>query len=235
MPRISALAGLMLFVVACGGTPSANSIATVGPSSSATAAPSVAATPAASQAAPSTTPAASPSTAAGYSTKTFGTAIDFVAPAFVPAEPTEESDHFMTFVADDNSVAIRFLRPVVVYTPGSSTTSPVPADYVGYLLGQTDHGATFADRADITVDGRKATVVTATTGQSINGSLGCPDAGMTAEDCFGLQPEFYMRLAVVATDSGPLLIWLRSGTEATDDVAAAKDRFEQVLAGVRFR
>ena len=231
MPRITALAGLMLCVVACGGTQSASSIATVGPSSAATAAPSLTASPAA----PSTTPAASPSTTAGYSTKTFGTPIDFVAPAFVPAKPTEESDHFMTFVADDNSVAIRFLQPVVVYLPGSSTTAPVPADYVPYLLGQTDHGATFADRTDTTVDGRKATVVTATTSQSINGSLGCPEKDMTAEDCFGLQPEFSLRLAVVTTDSGPLLIWLRSGAEVTDDVAAANDRFEQVLAGVRFR
>ena len=231
MPRITAIAGVMLCVVACGGSPSGSSVATAGSSSAATAAPSVAATPAA----PSTRPAASPSAAAGYSTTTFGTPIDFVVPSFVPAEPTEESGHFMTFVADDNSVAIRFLQPVVVYTPGSSTTSPLPTDYVSYLLGQTDHGATFADRADITVDGHKATVVTATTGRSINGSLGCPETGMTAEDCFGLQPEFYMRLAVVATDGGPLLIWLRSGAEVTDDVAAAKDRFEQVLAGVRFR
>ena len=229
MPRTTALAGLMLCVVACGGTPAASSVATAGSSSAATAAPSVVATPAA----PATTPSASAT--AGYSTTTFGTPIDFMAPAFVPAEPTEESPHFMTFVADDNSVAIRFLQPVVVYTPGSSTTSPVPADYVAYLLGQTDHGATFADRADITVDGHKATVVTATTGRSINGSLGCPDTSMTAEDCFGLQPEFYMRLAVVTTDGGPLLIWLRSGAEVTDDVAAATDRFEQVLAGVHFR
>ena len=231
MPRITALAGLMLCVAACGGSSSASSIPTAGPPSAATAAPSVADT----AAAPSAAPSATSSTAAGYATRAFGTPIDFVVPAFVPAEPAEESDHFMTWVADDNSVAIRFLQPVVVYAPGSSTTSSVPPDYVGYLLGQTDHGATFADRADITVDGHKTTVVTATTGQSIDGSLGCPDTGITADDCFGLQPEYSLRLAVVTTDSGPLLIWLRTGAEVTDDVAAAKDRFEQVLAGVRFR
>jgi hypothetical protein len=231
MPRITALAGLTLLVIACGGTPSGGSIATAGPSVVATSAPSVAPTPAA----PSATASVLPSTAGAYSTRTFGTPIEFSAPAFVPSEPSDESDHFMTWVADDESVAIRFLQPVVVYAPGSSTTSAVPTDYIAYLLGQADHGATFADRADTTVDGHKATVLTATTGRSIDGSLGCPETGMTAEDCFGLQPEFYMRLAVVTTDAGPLLIWLRSAADAPADIAAAKDRFEQVLAGVRFR
>ena len=102
------------------------------------------------------------------------------------------------------------------------------------MLGQTANGGHFAERADTTVDGRPATVLTATTSQSLDGSLGCPDTGISAADCFGLQPEVIARLAVITTDHGPLLIWLRNSVDKNPDMTAETERFAQFLAGVHF-
>ncbi len=169
-----------------------------------------------------------------YSTRYLDPPLDLILPDFLDKKPSEETAHFVTWGAPDGSVAVRVLRPVAVYTPGSTTTSPVPTDYVTYLLGLTAHGAHFEDRVDTKVDGHDATIVSGTTDESIDGSMGCPETGMTAGDCFGLQPEFALRLAVIATDKGPLLIWLRSNADAPSDVAASPSRFDSFLDGLHF-
>ena len=169
-----------------------------------------------------------------YSTKLLDPPLDFDLPSFLDTTPGDEGAAFVTWGSPDGSVAVRVLRPVVVYAPGATTTSPVPAEYVKYLIGQADHGAHFVDRVETKVDGHDASVLTATTGQSIDGSLGCPGTGIDADKCFGLQPEFSLRMAVITTDKGPLLIWLRSRSDATSDLAAATERFDSFLRGVHF-
>jgi hypothetical protein len=169
-----------------------------------------------------------------YSTKFLDPPLDIDLPSFLDTTPSDEGATFVTWGSPDGSVAVRVLRPVVVYAPGATTTSPVPAAYVQYLLGQADHGAHLVDRVDTKVDGHDATVLTGTSDQSIDGSLGCPDTGIKADKCFGLQPEFSLRIAVITTDKGPLLIWLRSNGDATADLAAATGRLNSFLRGVHF-
>lgn len=169
-----------------------------------------------------------------YSTKYFTTPVDVAVPSWLEATPTDDTAHFVTFGSSDGGRKLRILSPVVVYPPGSSTATPVPADYVSYLLGQTANGGHFTERVDTKVGGQPATVLTATTDQSLDGSMGCPETGISPADCFGLQPEVIARLAVITTDRGPLLIWLRNDVEKHPDMKAETQRFAQFLAGVHF-
>jgi hypothetical protein len=169
-----------------------------------------------------------------YSTRFFDPPLDIDLPSFLDPTPSDEAAHLVSWGSPDGSVAVRVLRPVVVYAPGATTTSPVPTDYVQYLLAQADHSGHFVDQMDTKVDGHQATVLTGTTDEPIDGAIGCPDTGTTADKCFGLQPEFALRLAVIATDQGPVLIWLRSNADAAADVAAASKRLDSFLGGVHF-
>jgi hypothetical protein len=76
--------------------------------------------------------------------------------------------------------------------------------------------------------------MTAATDQALDGSLGCPDNGLSAEDCFGLQPDVVLRIAVVDTPNGPLLIWLRLPADPAPDLTTAAHDFDGLLAGIRF-
>jgi hypothetical protein len=181
----------------------------------------------------SVTSAAAP-TGTTYSTKYFTTPVDVSVPSWLEPNPTVDTANFVTFGSSDSSRALRILRPVIVYAPGSSTAEPIPKDYVSYLLGQAANGGHFDERVDTTVDGHHAVVVTASTDQPLDGSLGCPETGITPADCFGLQPELVLRLAVITTDHGPLLIWLRNSPDNNPDMKAETERFDQILAGIRF-
>ena len=99
----------------------------------------------------------------------------------------------------------------------------------GYALAQEQPGIGVVS----TLIG-EATVARGTTTQPLDGTMGCPGTGISAEDCFGLQPEFAIRIAVVSTKAGPLLIWLRNGADATADVSAARARLDELLAGMQF-
>jgi hypothetical protein len=169
-----------------------------------------------------------------YSTRFFDPPLNIDLPSFLDPIPSDEAAHFVSWGSPDGSVAVRVLRPVVVYPPGATTTSPVPTNYVPYLLGQAAHGGHLVDQSDIEVGGHEATVLTATTDEPIDGAIGCPDTGITADKCFGLQPEFALRIAIIATDQGPVLIWLRSNADAAADVAAASERLDSFLGGVHF-
>ena len=138
----------------------------------------------------------------------------------------------MTWQSPTVDRAVRFLIPVNVYRPGGTGPTPSPPDYLHYLLAQTDHGAHFADQTQTTVDGKPATIVTATVDHSLDGSLGCPDTVTPAHECFGLQPDLVLRIAVVDTGTTPLLIWLRgpAGTDMTADNAS----FAETLTTIRF-
>ena len=131
---------------------------------------------------------------------------------------------------------MRFLLPVDVYVPGDTEASPPPDDYLTYLLGQSEDGATFSDQSETTVDGLPATLVTATVEDSLDGSLGCPAEDVAADECYGLQPDVTVRMAVIDAGDSTLLAWLRhSGTEEDGDATGEFAAFEDMLASVSFR
>jgi len=186
----------------------------------------------------STKPAASSSTSTpagpSYSTRAFTLPLDIALPSFLKPAPDEDSAHFVTFGSVDDTKAIRILSPVALYRPNASATSAIPSDYVGYLTGLGARGAQITDRVDTKVDGHTAAIFTARTAKELNGTLGCPTTGMSADDCFGIQPDLALRIAVIDTGKGPLLIWLRLALENRPDLAAEIARFNAFLAGVRF-
>ncbi len=57
---------------------------------------------------------------------------------------------------------------------------------------------------------------------------------MTAGDCWGLQPDVVLRIAVVPAGDKMLLVWLRGNAYATAEFTARLDSFEQMLASIRF-
>ena len=90
----------------------------------------------------------------------------------------------------------------------------------------------FEDVVETTVDGLPATIVTGTTdGGHLDGSLGCQEQGLAAEDCFGLQPDLILRLAVFETDAGPLLVWVRD-IRGADDRDLEYESFDEMLASL---
>src|SRR4249919_1377765 len=106
------------------------------------------------------TPSSSASpTLPAYSTKYFTTPVDVAVPSWLDPTPSDDTAHFVTFGSSDGSRALRLLSPVVVYPPGSSTATPIPKDYLSYLLGQAANGGHFAERADNKVDGHPAVVL----------------------------------------------------------------------------
>ena len=180
------------------------------------------------------TAATGPVTATGsaYTTKTFEMPIDVTVPGWLPAEPTVEKLDFVTWEAPDGARAVRVLLPVAVYPPGSAGATAPPKDYLAFLLGQTDQGAHFTDQTKTTVGGRPATIVTATADKPLEGSIGCPAASMTAPDCFGLQPDLNLRIAVIGTGDKTLLVWLRNNVGV--DERMELESFDQMLSSIRF-
>ena len=168
-----------------------------------------------------------------YATKAFNIPFDVTLPGWLDATPSVEQPNFVTWQSPTVHRAVRVLVPVTIYPPdGTGPTSP-PADYLDYLLAQTDRGAHFTDQTKATVGDKPATIVTATVDDSLDGSLGCPDNTTAAHDCFGLQPEVVLRIAVVDTGTTPLLIWLRG--DIGTDMTTANESFAELLASIHFR
>jgi hypothetical protein len=159
---------------------------------------------------------------------------DVTPPSWLAAKPVTEQPHFVTWDAPDLP-AVRFLAPVSVYGPGEHDDAAVPTDYLPYLLDQASHGAHFSDQTTTSVGGQPATLLTATTRTSLDGSLGCPTVRTPAADCFGLQPQVALRLAVIKVHGETVLVWLRTpATAPASDTRARVDEFERMLAGLRF-
>lgn len=172
-----------------------------------------------------------------YSTTAFVVPFDVTVPEWLPADVAADESSFVTWAPESlEEPAVRFLVPVNVYRPGDSDATPPPEDYLAYLLSQGEQGAMFTDTTETTVDGQPATLVTATSEDPLEGSLGCPADGVAAGDCFGIQPELALRIAVIEVDDTTLLAWLRHGG-AGDTEAAAEEfaAFEEMLATVTFR
>lgn len=167
-----------------------------------------------------------------YSTKHFTTPLDLAVPEWLDAQPQEDTAQFVTWESPDGDRALRILHPVEVYPPGEDGPVAPPDDFESYVLRLADSGGQLSDEAQQEIDGHPATVVTARTDEPLDGSLGCPEAGLPADACFGLQSDLALRIAMTETDAGPLLIWLRVASDA--DMAEEATRFDELLAGVRF-
>jgi hypothetical protein len=74
-------------------------------------------------------------------------------------------------------------------------------------------------------------VSTATTSTGLDGSIGCQEEGLFAADCFGVQPDLILHMAVIDTDAGPLLVWQRDPVGAGPIDYAS---FEEMLASLHF-
>ncbi|WP_031486502.1 hypothetical protein [Streptomyces bicolor] len=144
----------------------------------------------------------------------------------------------LTWVGPANK--IRFLLPAAVYRPGGDGTPEEPPgtyrEYLTYLREHSRHGATWRDEKPLTVDGRAATLLTGTTEGPLDGSLGCPKADGNADrDCYGLQPEYELRVAVIDAPGRPLLAWSTIDTTRPQDRTVAFPRFEGMLRTLEFR
>jgi hypothetical protein len=177
--------------------------------------------------------AAPSSAAAAFTTHAFAVPFQITTPSWLTPSPDTEESNFVTWSANDSDRAVRVLLPVNVYPPGSTTPEAVPDDYVAYLDKLVADGARLDDRSTTTVDGHPTALATITTDHSIDGALGCPAAGMTAEDCFGVQPTVEARFAVIDLGDRVMLTWLRNikGTDST----AKDEAFEQMLQSIHFQ
>jgi hypothetical protein len=195
--------------------------------------------------APTTRTPATPGSAAAtqtYSSKALVVPLTVTVDAGLKSPPNPDSPNLLSWDAaasDENKV--RFLVPVELYRPGSSTPVAPPKDYLTYLQGQAKDGAELSKVTKITVDGHPATLMnlTRTIDAShpegfLDGSLGCPEHGADqAEGCFGPQPDLLLRLAVIDLGDTTLLAWARMNTDNPDQAFVAL--FEQMLSSVRFR
>jgi hypothetical protein len=168
-----------------------------------------------------------------YRSTTFVIAFEVTVPEWADPEPSTVLPNFVTWEGTTIDRGIRFLAPLSVYQPGETAAGPVPDDYLAYLLAQSDDGVDFADVTETTVDGRPASVFTATTDTSLDGSIGCQEEDLAAEDCFGFQPELVLHAAVIDTGTQPLIIWVRD-IRGAGDGSPEYDTFDAMLASLRF-
>jgi hypothetical protein len=194
--------------------------------------------------APATTSATPASSAATqtYSSKALVVPLTVTVDAGLKFPPNPDSPNLLSWdAAASEENKVRFLVPVELYRPGSSTPVAPPKDYLIYLQGQTKDGAELSQVTKITVDGHPATLMnlTRTIDAShpegfLDGSLGCPERGADqAEGCFGPQPDLLLRLAVIDVGDTTLLAWARINKNNPDQAFIAM--FEQMLSSVRFR
>ena len=79
--------------------------------------------------------------------------------------------------------------------------------------------------------------MTAAVDEALDGSVGCPAEEVEADECYGLQPDRTVRMAVIDTGDATLLAWLRhAGTEETGDPPPGSSRPSRTCsASVSFR
>jgi hypothetical protein len=195
-------------------------------------------------AAPTTTSATPASSAATqtYSSKAFVLPLTVTVDTALKSPPIADSHNLLSWYgATSDEKRVRFLVPVNLYRPGSTTPEAVPKNYLKYLQAQTTEDFQFSNVTRITVDGHPATLMTATSTSDashpqgfFDGSLGCPtpDADQ-AEGCFGIQQRNPLRLAVIDVGGTTLLAWARTGEGNLDKAFVAM--FEHMLSRVRFR
>jgi hypothetical protein len=176
-----------------------------------------------------------------YSSKAFMLQLTVAVDGVLKSPPTIDSRNLLSWDAvasSDNKV--RFLVPVVIYRPGSSTPEAPPKDYLTYVRGFTDASAEMSEVSKTTVGGHTATLMNLTWNLDaehpqgyFDGALGCPTADADqAEGCFGPQPDLLQRLAVIDVGNTTLIAWARMSREDPDQSFAAM--FERMLTTVQF-
>lgn len=173
-----------------------------------------------------------------YTSKAFAVPLTVTVPASLGTRPAQDTRTFLTWDTSESD-KVRFLLPVAVYPPGKDDPVKPPGsyqDYLALLRGLADYHAKWRDEVDTTVDGHPATLMTATTDWSLNGTLGCPEAdGDAHDDCYGLQPEYALRVAVIDIgERTPLVSWTTVNTDQQRDTSAAFTRFEAILRSLKF-
>ena len=176
-----------------------------------------------------------------YVSKNFRPPLTVTVDAPLKSPPETDFTTFLTWDAVNSSVnKVRFLVPTNLYRPGSSISQAPPKNYLKYLRGLTRQGVKLSNVVKITVDGHPATLMTATSAAAagplgfFDGTLGCPDpANEQSDACFGIEPEFLLRLAVIPVGKTTLLAWARTSTAHPDGAFFAM--FEKMLSSVRFR
>ncbi|GAA3595788.1 hypothetical protein GCM10022235_78890 [Kribbella ginsengisoli] len=183
----------------------------------------------------STTPSPSlTASARTYTSHAFSIPLIATLPDDLKVEADPDSATLLSWdsnLAENNKV--RFVLPVNVYKPKQLKPAAPPQDYLTYLRGLTAQGVTLTDEVTTTVDGHNATVMTGDAAGPLDGVLGCPEANMPADDCFGLQPDLTLRIAVIDVSGKTLLAWARAEKGAVD-VATFFTEFETMLKGVKF-
>lgn len=193
-----------------------------------------------------TTTTTSSSSGKSYSSKAFVVPLTVSVDPSIEGTPTD-TQNLLTWdgvrpngaTPDPSANAIRFLVPVDVFRPGSTTREAPPKEYLPYLLDQANHGATITDVKDITVDDHPAKLMTLTRNDDrpendLHGSLGCLARGPDPRDgCFGIEPDHILRLAAIDMGDTTLLTWARVNKDNPDE--AFVDTFEEMLKTVQFR
>jgi hypothetical protein len=172
-----------------------------------------------------------------YDSKAFVLPITVTVDSWLTSPPNPDSRNLLSWDAVNGSIdKIRFLVPVDLYRPRSSVPEGVPRDYMTYLGGLTKYGVELSNVVKTTVDGHPATLMSVTTyaSEGIDGALGCPRVGADqSEGCFGIQPDFIVRIAVIPVGTTTLLAWERTDKVIPNKAYVAS--FEKMLQSVRFR
>ncbi|HXT92394.1 MAG TPA: hypothetical protein VN714_24430 [Trebonia sp.] len=183
---------------------------------------------------------ASPSSPTGqtYASKAFVVPLAVTLGASLKSPPNPDSRNLLSWdAADGPNNKVRFLVPVNLYRPGSVFPEAPPKDYLTYLQELASQGIIkLSDVTKITVDGHPATLMTETlaTDHGFDGALGCPKADADqAEGCYGPQPEWISRIAVIPVGNSTLLAWARTSKASPNE--AFLTTFETMLNSVRFR
>jgi hypothetical protein len=181
-----------------------------------------------------TPPSPSTPSSAHFTSKAFSVPLTVNLPASLKPQPSEDTKNLISWGAVTGDNGVRFLLPVAVYRPDSTTPQPAPApkDYPAYLRELVAAGATFADQTSTTVNGQEAPLLTGTTTRPLDGTLGCPAATTPAAVCFGLQPDLALRIAIVNLNGRTLLAWART---QQDDANAPEffAEFERMLRSLQ--
>jgi hypothetical protein len=183
---------------------------------------------------------ASPSSPAGqtYASKTFVVPLTVTLGTSLKSPPNPDSRNLLSWdAADGPNNKVRFLVPVNLYRPGSLTPEAPPKDYLTYLQELASQGIIkLSDVTKITVDGHPATLMTytLTADHGFDGAIGCPTADADqSEGCYGPQPEWITRIAVIPVGNSTLLAWARTSKASPNE--AFLTTFETMLNSVRFR
>jgi hypothetical protein len=188
--------------------------------------------------APTTASTPPPASAASqtYSSKAFLVPLTVTVDPALKSPPIRDSSHFLTWLASESQNAVRFLMPVVVFPAGKETPQAPPEEYLKYLMAQAKGGAVFSNVTKTMVDGHPATLMDATTNGPegfLSGLLGCPErVSNKHKDCFGLQPGYVLRLAVIDVGDTTLLTWATAPGARDEEFFAM---YERMLQSVRFR